>query len=66
MAKQGSYQSSQRSSAGKGNQASMREGSTPTEFVDRDLMKVNPNDQQFEPTDADPVRQKYRMAGGCK
>ena len=34
-------------------------------FVDRDLTKVNPLKQQFEPTAAEPVRQHNRMAGGC-
>jgi hypothetical protein len=33
-------------------------------FVDRDLCKVNPTKQQFEPTEAAPVRQHARMAGG--
>lgn len=34
-------------------------------FVDRNLMKVNPLKQQFEPTDAEPVRQHAKMAGAC-
>lgn len=34
-------------------------------YVDRDLTKVNPTKEQFEPTDAEPVRQHYKMAGGC-
>lgn len=34
-------------------------------FVDRNLMPVNPLKQQFEPTPAEPVRQQYKMAGGC-
>jgi hypothetical protein len=34
-------------------------------FVDRDLRKVNPLRQQFEPTTAEPVRAKFKMAGGC-
>ena len=34
-------------------------------FVDRKLMPVNPLKQQFEPTTAEPVRQQYKMAGGC-
>ena len=34
-------------------------------FVDRDLCKVNPAKTQFEPTPAEPVRQRYKMAGGC-
>lgn len=38
---------------------------TPTKFVDRNLMAVNPMKQQFEPTSAEPVPQRYKMAGGC-
>lgn len=34
-------------------------------FVDRNLMGVNPLKEQFEPTDAQPVPQRYKMAGGC-
>lgn len=34
-------------------------------FVDRQLMPVNPLKQQFEPTEASPVRQHHKMAGGC-
>lgn len=34
-------------------------------FVDRDLQAVNPLKEQFEPTDAEPVRQHIKMAGGC-
>lgn len=34
-------------------------------FVDRNLMKINPLKQQFEPTDAEPVRQHAKMAGAC-
>jgi small ligand-binding sensory domain FIST len=34
-------------------------------FVDRNLMGVNPSKEQFEPTDANPVRQHKRMAGDC-
>tara|TARA_R110000868_G_scaffold301_3_gene2518 strand:- start:1478 stop:1612 length:135 start_codon:yes stop_codon:yes gene_type:complete len=34
-------------------------------YVDRNLMPVNPLKQQFEPTPAEPVRQHYKMAGGC-
>lgn len=37
----------------------------PQSFVDRDLMKVNPLKEQFEPTDQSPVRQHVKMAGGC-
>lgn len=32
-------------------------------FVDRNLMDVNPLDEQFEPTEAQPIRQHARMAG---
>lgn len=32
-------------------------------YTDRNLVPVNPLDQQFEPTDAYPVRQQKRMAG---
>jgi len=34
-------------------------------YVDRDLCKMNPLKQQFEPTDAEPVRQHAKMAGAC-
>lgn len=34
-------------------------------FVSRNLMAVNPKKQQFEPTPAEPVRQHFKMAGGC-
>ncbi len=37
----------------------------PQSFVDRNLMKVNPKNEQFEPTGEDAVRQRYKMAGGC-
>jgi len=32
-------------------------------FKDHDLCGVNPLKQQFEPTPAEPVRQRARMAG---
>lgn len=32
-------------------------------FVGHDLAKVDPLKQQFEPTDANPVPQRKRMAG---
>lgn len=38
-------------------------GEAKEKFKDRDLSKVNPLDQQFEPTDAEPVRQHQKMAG---
>lgn len=34
-------------------------------FVDRKLAGVNPLKEQFEPTPAEPVRQHFKMAGGC-
>jgi len=34
-----------------------------TQFKDRQLMGVSPTKEQFEPTDAEPVRQHHRMAG---
>lgn len=33
-------------------------------FKDRDLTKVNPTREQFEPKGSEPVRQRYKMAGG--
>ena len=32
-------------------------------FIDRNLMNVNPMKEQFEPTEAQPIRQRARMAG---
>ena len=32
-------------------------------LTDRNLMNVNPLKEQFEPTDAQPIRQHARMAG---
>lgn len=43
----------------------MKAPAVPTKFVDRDLCKVNPLKEQFEPTDAMPVRNTYKMAGGA-
>lgn len=37
---------------------------TPTAFHDRNLAATSPAKEQFEPTPAAPVRQRYRMAGG--
>jgi len=31
----------------------------------RNLMGVNPMKEQFAPTDAEPIRQRARMAGVC-
>lgn len=36
----------------------------PAAPVGKDLMGVNPLKQQFEPTPAAPMRQRYKMAGG--
>lgn len=57
MAKQQSYRS--KSAVGK------RANDEGGRVVHRDLMKVNPKKGQFEPTAAEPVRQRYKMAGGC-
>ena len=37
----------------------------PGKYVDRNLFKVNPLKEQFEPTDAVPVNQHKRMAGAA-
>lgn len=34
-------------------------------FVPRVLGPVNPRTQQFPPTPAEPVRQRFKMGGGC-
>lgn len=34
-------------------------------FVDRNLAAINPLKEQFEPSGAEPVRQHFKMAGGC-
>ena len=36
----------------------------PTKYKDRNLAATNPNKEQFEPTDAAPIPQHVRMAGG--
>jgi hypothetical protein len=42
-------------------------GYTPTKFVERNLAAMQPTDKnQLPPTEAEPLRQHYRMAGGCK
>lgn len=41
-------------------------GPTPApdmKFQDRQLMGVNPMREQFEPTEAAPIRQRHRMGG---
>ena len=40
-----------------------REAKTPSNFTNRELKGVNPLKEQFEPTEAIPVRQRQRMAG---
>ena len=47
-----------------GREGGYRNG-VPGKFVDRDLCGTNPKKEQFEPTPAEPVRQRYRMGGGC-
>ena len=42
----------------------VRGASTPTEFKDRSLSHIDPKREQFEPTEAVPIRQHHRMAGG--
>lgn len=34
-------------------------------FVSRNLMKTDPKKEQFAPTPAEPVRQRFKMGGGC-
>lgn len=43
----------------------MKGGKLHTAAVDHQLMGVNPLKRQFEPTPEEPVRQHYKMAGGC-
>ena len=35
----------------------------PVKLVGRDLKKINPKGEQFEPTDAQPIRHRARMGG---
>lgn len=42
---------------------SMNTPKAPTELQDRNLLSTSPLKEQFEPTDAMPMRQKHRMAG---
>lgn len=37
----------------------------PMSLSERNLLTTNPKTEQFEPTSAEPVRQHYKMAGGC-
>ena len=34
-------------------------------FEDRNLMQMKLPKDQFAPSEAEPVRQRYKMAGGC-
>lgn len=34
-------------------------------FVDRNLAGMSPTKEQFAPSDSEPVRQRFKMAGGC-
>jgi hypothetical protein len=47
-----------------GRKESYRAG-VPQTYMDRDLAKINPLKEQFEPTAAEPVRQHAKMAGAC-
>ena len=38
-------------------------GHNPKKFYDRNLLKVNPLSEQFEPTESCPVHAHKRMAG---
>lgn len=48
-----------------GSAKQVKGAATPTRFHDRNLVPVNPLKQQFEPTAAVPVPQRYKMAGGA-
>jgi hypothetical protein len=37
----------------------------PKQQVERSLLGVNPLNQQFEPTEAMPVRNRFKMGGGA-
>lgn len=47
----------------KKSQGSKQKKVSERKFFDRNLAGTNPNTEQFEPTDANPVRQHHRMAG---
>lgn len=34
-------------------------------FTQHDLQSISPNQNQFEPTPSEPIRQRKRMAGTC-
>ena len=38
---------------------------TPALFKDRNIAAMAPENNQFEPTEAVPVPQRYKMAGGA-
>lgn len=50
---------------GKAKQLSKGSAPAAKNFKDRNLMGVSPLRQQFEPTDAMPVKQHFKMAGGA-
>lgn len=47
-----------------GGEGSYRNG-VPGKLVGRNLAAMSPKSAQFEPTPAEPVRARYKMAGGC-
>ena len=47
-----------------GGEGGYRSG-VPGKVVSRNLLGTSPKKEQFEPTAAEPVRQHYKMAGGC-
>lgn len=55
--------SKQSKSTGKGKALGKTPAKTPM-YNDRNLMGVNPTKEQFEPTDASPIRQRNKMGGG--
>lgn len=63
MAKQSKSPQPARKNAG-GSEGGYANG-VPMKFVSRDLRGVNPLREQFAPTPAEPVRARYKMAGGC-
>lgn len=38
---------------------------TAGRFSPHDLQNISPNQNQFEPTPSEPIRQRKRMAGTC-
>lgn len=61
----GSQYGGQKKATGYGSRIGRGGNDEGGKFVDRDLKKVNPNNEQFEPTTAEPVRQRFKMGGGC-